>query len=103
MSEEISYLPNQWSPFSVLEIFSGDPLLLCLSKVVFLYYISVWALLSTIMVHIQRCFHVDDVTIGEVLCVFGVCTMVSEGLLVRLFVPYYGERISMQIGKQVAT
>jgi hypothetical protein len=31
------------------------------SKVVFLYYTGVWALVSTLMVHIQRHFHADEV------------------------------------------
>ena len=31
------------------------------SKVVFLYYTGVWAIVSTLMVHIQRTFHADEV------------------------------------------
>lgn len=30
--------------------------------------------------------------------VFGVCTMLSEGVLVRVMVPQFGEKIAMQIG-----
>jgi hypothetical protein len=40
-----------------------------------------------------------QVTIGEIMSVFGVCTMLSEGLLVRICVPYFGEKVSMQIGE----
>jgi len=31
--------------------------------------------------------------------VFGVCTMLSEGVLVRVMVPQFGEKIAMQIGR----
>ncbi len=92
------YLPMSWSPFSILEVFSGDPLLLSVSKVVFLYYTGVWAIVSTLMVHIQRTFHADEVTLGELMSVFGVCTMLSEGILVRIMVPQFGEKVAMQIG-----
>ena len=91
-------LPNQWSPFSVLEIFSGDPLLYRVGQIVFLYYIGVWAIVSTLMVHVQRQFHADEFTIGEVLSVFGISTMLSEGVLVRLVVPYFGEVNAIRIG-----
>lgn len=37
-------------------------------------------------------------TLGEIMSVFGLCTMLSEGLLVRISVPYFGEKASMQIG-----
>ena len=90
----------QWSPFSILEVFSGDPILLSVAKVVFLYYTGVWAIVSTLMVHIQRTFHADEVTLGELMSVFGVCTMFSEGILVRIIVPQFGEKVSMQIGKK---
>ena len=91
-------LPNQWSPFSVLEIFSGDPFLYRVGQIVFLYYIGVWAIVSTLMVHVQRQFHADEFTIGEVLSVFGISTMLSEGVLVRLVVPYFGEINAIRIG-----
>lgn len=39
-----------------------------------------------------------QVTLGEIMSVFGLCTMLSEGLLVRISVPYFGEKASMQIG-----
>lgn len=35
ISEE--YLPNQWSPFSILEVFNGDKLLLRYRLLTFLY------------------------------------------------------------------
>lgn len=92
------YLPMSWSPFSVLEVFSGEPLLRSVSKIVFLYYTGVWAIVSTLMVHVQRSFHADEVTLGELMSAFGVCTMLSEGVLVRLMVPHFGEKGAMQIG-----
>lgn len=92
------YLPMSWSPFSILEVFSGDPLLLSVSKVVFLYYTGVWAIVSTLMVHVQRSFHANEVTLGELMSMFGVCTMLAEGVLVRIMVPQFGEKIAMQIG-----
>jgi len=92
------YLPMSWSPFSILEVFSGDPILRSVSKVVFLYYTGVWAIVSTLMVHVQRSFHANEVTLGELMSVFGVCTMLSEGILVRIMVPQFGEKIAMQIG-----
>lgn len=44
-----------------------------------------------------------QVTLGELMSVFGVCTMLSEGVLVRIMVPQFGEKVAMQIGACVYT
>jgi MFS transporter, DHA1 family, tetracycline resistance protein len=66
--------------------------------IVFLYYTTVWAIVSTLMVYVTRRLHFSPVTVGWLLSFYGVATMLSEGILVRWVVPLLGEINSMRLG-----
>lgn len=69
-----------------------------LALIVFLYYTSVWAIVSTLMVYVTRHLHFSPVTIGWLLSGYGLATMFSEGVMVRIMVPYFGESACIRIG-----
>ncbi|CAM9248142.1 unnamed protein product [Discosporangium mesarthrocarpum] len=92
------YLPFQWNPLESIRAFSGNPLLSRVALIVFLYYTSVWAVVSTLMVYVVRQFSFGPVMVGQLLSAFGVCTMLAEGVLVRVLVPKLGEKMTLQIG-----
>lgn len=95
---DLSVLPQAYNPLDALEVFFGDPLLAQIARVTFLYYTGVWALVSTMMIYLVNRFHMTKVEIGYLLAAYGLATMLSEGLLVRLMVPNFGERTTMRIG-----
>lgn len=66
--------------------------------IVFLYYTTVWAIVSTLMVYVTRRLHFSPVTVGWLLSFYGLATMFSEGILVRWIVPNLGEINSMRLG-----
>ncbi|KAG5188037.1 hippocampus abundant transcript 1 protein, partial [Tribonema minus] len=96
--EGTEYLPFQWNPLASLRAFDGNPLLHRVAVIVFLYYTGVWAVVSTLMVYVTRKFAFDAVTVGQLLGMFGACTMFAEGVLVRYLVPWLGEKLTMQLG-----
>ena len=69
-----------------------------LALIVFLYYTSLWAIVSTLMVYVTQHLHFERVTLGWLLSSYGVSTMFSEGVLVRIIVPILGEARSMRLG-----
>lgn len=75
-----------------------DPFLTHIAMIVFFYYTSVWAIVSTLMVYVTSHLHFTPVALGWLLSGYGVATMFSEGVLVRLIVPRLGELQSMRIG-----
>jgi predicted MFS family arabinose efflux permease len=52
--------------------------------IVFLYYTAVWAVVSTLMVYVTRHLQFSPIYVGWLLSCYGVATMFSEGVLVRL-------------------
>ncbi|CAM9580968.1 unnamed protein product [Chrysoparadoxa australica] len=92
------YLPFRWNPLASLQIFKANKLLSHAAVIVFLYYSAVWAIVSTLMVYVTREFHFTTVMVGQLLSAFGVCTMIAEGMLVRLLVPMWGERFVVMLG-----
>mmetsp|Transcript_39089 Transcript_39089/g.51547 ORF Transcript_39089/g.51547 Transcript_39089/m.51547 type:complete len:453 (+) Transcript_39089:36-1394(+) len=92
------HLPTDFNPLETLKVFKGDRFLSRVAVVTFLYYIGVWALVSTLMIYVTRQFQFSAVMIGYLLSAFGICTMLAEGLLVRYTVPVLGERLTLQIG-----
>ncbi|KAG5193044.1 major facilitator superfamily domain-containing protein [Tribonema minus] len=109
-------------PWSALKAFDGDPVLHRVAAVVFLYYTGVWAVVSTLMVYVvrQKRIGFDAVMVGQLMGTFGLCTMFSEAVLVRVLrwlwtwgvgafgfcaalseaavVPFMGEKRTMQLG-----
>lgn len=57
-----------------------------------------WSLVSTLMVFVTRNMHLSPMYLGWLLSGYGLATMVSEGILVRVIVPYLGEINSMRLG-----
>lgn len=53
----------QWNPLLSLRAFSGNPLLQTTAKITLLYYTSVWAVVSTLMVYVARQFHFNLVKV----------------------------------------
>jgi len=66
--------------------------------IIFLYYTAVWAVVSTLMVYVTRQLSFSPVAMGWLLTVYGMATMFSEGVLVRVIVPYIGEMQSIRLG-----
>lgn len=97
-NDAMEYLPNTWNIHETFRVFSLDPFMTNLAVIVFLYYASVWAIVSTLMVYVTRHLHFDPVTLGWLLSGYGFATMFSEGVLVRVLVPYLGEVNSMRLG-----
>ncbi len=91
-------LPNTWSPFDTLKIFSGDPFMYEVGYIAFLYYTSLWAVVSTLMLYAVKRFKLGPERLGELMAALGLSTMISEAVLVRMIVPSIGEKKSMRLG-----
>uniref|UniRef100_A0A7S1UFU1 Major facilitator superfamily (MFS) profile domain-containing protein n=2 Tax=Phaeomonas parva TaxID=124430 RepID=A0A7S1UFU1_9STRA len=79
-------------------ILLSTPLLRRVSEIVFLYYCGVWALVSTLMVYVTRQLGFTTVMVGQLMSAYGLCTMISEGVLVRIMVPLFGEPFCAVLG-----
>lgn len=91
-------LPQSWSPMDALRVFSGDPVLARVGQIAFLYYTSLWAVVSTLMLYAAKRFHLGPERLGELMSALGLSTMVAEAVLVRIIVPAIGEKKSMKVG-----
>jgi DHA1 family tetracycline resistance protein-like MFS transporter len=91
-------LNQSWSPLDALRLFSGDPLLAEVGAIAFLYYTGVWAVISTMVIYAVKRFHFGPERLGELVSAFGLCTMISEAVLLRIFVPCMGERAVIKLG-----
>ena len=87
-----------FDPLDTLSLFRGDPFLRRVAVIVLLYYSGVWALVTTIVVYVVRVFGLSKVQVGWLLSTYGLTTMVSEGLLVRVAVPRLGELGTLRLG-----
>lgn len=54
---------QQWNPLASLRAFSGNHLLQTTAKITLLYYTSVWAVVSTLMVYVARQFNFGPVKV----------------------------------------
>jgi len=91
-------IPNAWSPLDTLRIFSGDPFMYEVGCIALLYYTSLWAVVSTLMLYAVKRFHLSPERLGELMSALGLSTMISEAVLVRIIVPSIGEKKSMRLG-----
>ena len=57
------YLPHTWDVHSTFRVFGANEFMSSLSLVVFLYYTSIWAIVSTLMVYVTRQLHFDAVRV----------------------------------------
>lgn len=90
--------PNAWSFKTTFRVFNTDPFMRNVALIIFLYYTSVWAVVSTLMLYVTKRLHFNAVTMGWLLTVYGIATMFSEGVLVRLIVPRIGEMHAIRLG-----
>ena len=91
-------LPNAWSFRTTFRVFNTDPFMRNVALIIFLYYTSVWAVVSTLMLYVTKRLHFSAVTMGWLLTVYGLATMFSEGVLVRIIVPRIGEMHAIRLG-----
>lgn len=91
-------VPRTWSPLDTLKVFSRDPVMAQIGRIVFLYYTGVWAVISTLTLYATKRFRLGPARLGELMSALGLCTMVSEAVLVRVVVPVIGEKRSMLVG-----
>jgi len=91
-------LPNAWSPINTLKMFSGDPFMYEVGCIAFLYYTSLQAVVSTLMLYATKRFKLGPERLGELMSALGLSTMISEAVLVRIIVPTIGEKKSMRFG-----
>lgn len=87
-----------WNPVDTLRIVMVDPFLRQVSKVAFLYYTGLWALISTLSIYAVQRFHLTPERLGELISVLGLSTMVAEAVLVRILVPLLGEKCAVKLG-----
>lgn len=98
ISIAISNIPNTWDVVGTFRAFSKDDFMFNLGIIVLMYYTAVWALVSTLMVYVTRRLNFDPITVGYLVSMYGLSTMVSETAIVRLVVPRLGETNSMRLG-----
>ena len=91
-------VPHAWNPFDTLRIFARDPFMYEVACIAFLYYTSLWAVVSTLTLYAAKRFHMGPERLGELMSALGLSTMISEAVLVRIVVPSIGEKKSMRIG-----
>lgn len=97
-STAVQFLPNSWNFRETFRVFSADSFMSHLAWIVFVYYISVWSLVSTLLVYITRQLNFTTVELGWLMTGYGLSTVFSEAILVRIIVPRIGENNSIRLG-----
>eukprot|EP01064_Diplonema_japonicum_P029542 TRINITY_DN4809_c0_g2_i1.p1 TRINITY_DN4809_c0_g2~~TRINITY_DN4809_c0_g2_i1.p1 ORF type:complete len:429 (+),score=52.79 TRINITY_DN4809_c0_g2_i1:64-1350(+) len=91
-----------WSaanPFRVMAWVWNDQFLRHLMTIAFLYFISYWSLVSSIMLYLTRKFHYGVMERGRFLSLIGFCHMMSEFIIVRVCMKFgVKDKILMQVG-----
>ncbi|CAJ1948563.1 unnamed protein product [Cylindrotheca closterium] len=87
-----------WSPMQSVTYLLRDPFLHTVGKVAFYYYTGVWAVISTLSIYAVQRFGLTPERLGELMSALGLCTMMAEAVLVRLIIPWVGEKKAIQIG-----
>ena len=85
-------------PFIALRTFTTDPYLRAVGEITFLYYTSVWAVISSLAFYCNKTLGFGPGKLGELMSLFGVCTVFAEGVLVRIVVPAFGPVRVMKAG-----
>jgi predicted MFS family arabinose efflux permease len=91
-----SFLKKPFSLFPLCQI-SVNPYLWELGFIVFVFYTSVWSIMSTMLVYGTKHLGFTTAHLGVLLLIYGVVSMFSEGVLVKLLVPRLGEFPSMRL------
>lgn len=87
-----------WSPLQSVKFLLQDPFLRKVGEVAFFYYTGVWAVISTLSLYAVQRFHLSPERLGELMSALGLCTMLAEAVLVRVMIPWVGEKKATQIG-----
>mmetsp|Transcript_17238 Transcript_17238/g.34306 ORF Transcript_17238/g.34306 Transcript_17238/m.34306 type:complete len:603 (+) Transcript_17238:134-1942(+) len=87
-----------FSPMDTIRLFSGDPFLAEIGRITFFYYMALWAVISTMLLYAAKRFEMGPGRLGELMSAFGLCTMLSEGVIVRVVVPSFGEQATLRFG-----
>lgn len=93
-----SEMYSSWSITSSMTLLKQEKLLRNLAVVMFLYYISVYALVSTFMIYATRQLHFDQLGIAWLMSCYGSCTMISETMLVKPIIHAVGELNTIRLG-----
>jgi len=87
-----------WNPWDALRMVLVDPFLRRVGQVAFLYYTSLWAVVSTLVLYAAKRFEMGPERLGELMSALGLSTMIAEAVLVRIIVPMMGEKTAMRLG-----
>jgi len=87
-----------FDPRRTFRLLRQDLYLRRVAGVVLCYYSGVWALVTTLVVYAVRVFGLNSVQVGYLLSLYGLCTMVSESIIVRYAVPALGELRTARLG-----
>ena len=87
-----------WNPWDALRLVLVDPFLRRVGQVAFLYYTSLWAVVSTLVLYAAKRFEMGPERLGELMSALGLSTMIAEAVLVRIIVPMMGEKTAMRLG-----
>ena len=87
-----------WNPTDALRLVLVDPFLRRVGQVAFLYYTSLWAVVSTLVLYAAKHFEMGPERLGELMSALGLSTMIAEAVLVRIVVPMLGEKRAMRLG-----
>ena len=72
----IDYIPNSWNFYETFRIFNTDPFLQQIGVIVFIYYTSVWAIVSTLMLYLTHHLQFSTVSLGWVIFVVVVVIVI---------------------------
>mmetsp|Transcript_48661 Transcript_48661/g.54418 ORF Transcript_48661/g.54418 Transcript_48661/m.54418 type:complete len:655 (+) Transcript_48661:164-2128(+) len=87
-----------WSPWDSIRLVLHDPFLRKVGQVAFFYYTGLWAVVSTLSLYAVQHFHMKPQILGELMSALGLSTMIAEAILVRVLVPWVGEKRAIRIG-----
>jgi DHA1 family tetracycline resistance protein-like MFS transporter len=87
-----------WSPLQSVLFLLRDPFLRKVGEVALFYYTGVWAVISTLSLYAVQHFHLSPERLGELMSALGLCTMIAEAVLVRVIIPWVGEKKAIQFG-----
>mmetsp|Transcript_36583 Transcript_36583/g.79967 ORF Transcript_36583/g.79967 Transcript_36583/m.79967 type:complete len:659 (+) Transcript_36583:67-2043(+) len=87
-----------WNPTDAIRLVLVDPFLRRVGQVAFLYYTSLWAVVSTLILYAAKRFEMGPERLGELMSALGLSTMIAEAVLVRIIVPLLGEKRAMRLG-----
>lgn len=103
-SDQQNYAHNSWMAMSrnygfILpwRILNANKFLWKVGLMSFYYYTAFWAVVSTLSLYVTKRFKMSPQQLGELMSTLGLCTILSEAVLVR-YIPQQKEIVAIQIG-----